>query len=160
MKKPKIISELNEFILRGNMIDLAVGVIVGGAFNNIVKALVDDVVMPFISIFTGKIDYSNYFIALDGNEYATLDAANAAGVSVIKYGSFISDVINFLIMAIIVFFMVKGINSLRRLGKTEEPKAPTTKKCPFCITDIDINATRCPHCTSVIPEEDEEKVDA
>lgn len=154
MKKPKFVSELKEFMLRGNMVDLAVGVIIGGAFNNIVKSLVDDIVMPVISLVTGKIDFSNMFIALDGGEYATLDAAKEAGAATINYGLFITGVINFIIMAVVVFFMVKGISALRNAGKKkeEEPVAPTTKVCPYCKSEIAIEATRCPHCTSEISE--------
>lgn len=151
MKKPKVVSELKEFMLRGNMVDLAVGVIIGGAFNSIVKSLVDDIVMPVISLVTGKIDFTNLFIALDGNEYATLDAAKEAGASTINYGLFITGVINFVIMAAVVFFMVKGINALRNAGKKKEEEVvaePTTKQCPFCKSEIAIDATRCPNCTS------------
>lgn len=153
MKKPKVVSELKEFMLRGNMVDLAVGVIIGGAFNSIVKSLVDDIVMPVISLVTGKIDFSNLFIALDGGEYATLEAAKKAGAATVNYGLFITGVINFVIMAVVVFFMVKGINALRNAGKKEEePAAPTTKQCPYCKSEIAIEATRCPHCTSEITE--------
>lgn len=151
MKKPKIVSELKEFMLRGNMVDLAVGVIIGGAFNSIVKSLVDDIVMPVISLLTGKIDFTNLFIALDGNEYATLEAAKEAGASTVNYGLFITGVINFVIMAVVVFFMVKGINALRNAGKKKEeeaPAEPTTKQCPYCKSEIAIDATRCPNCTS------------
>lgn len=154
MKKPKVVSELKEFMLRGNMVDLAVGVIIGGAFNNIVKSLVDDIVMPVISLVTGKIDFTNLFIALDGGEYATLEAAKEAGAATVNYGLFITGIINFVIMAAVVFFMVKGINALRNAGKKkeEEPAAPTTKQCPYCKSEIAIEATRCPHCTSEITE--------
>lgn len=149
MKKPKVMGELKEFMLRGNMVDLAVGVIIGGAFNSIVKSLVDDIVMPVISLLTGKIDFTNLFIALDGNDYATLAMAQEAGAATINYGNFITGVINFIIMAVVVFFMVKGINALRNVGKKDEaPAAPTTKQCPYCKTDIAIDATRCPNCTS------------
>lgn len=154
MKKRKIMSELKEFMLRGNMLDLAVGVIIGGAFNSIVSSLVDDVIMPIISLVTGKIDFSNLFIALDGNEYATLELAKTAGAATVNYGLFITGIINFVIMAVVVFFMVKGMNALRNAGKKKEEPKPTTKKCPYCKSDIAIDASRCPHCTSVLEEEE------
>lgn len=142
-----MLKEFKKFALRGNMLDLAVGVIIGGAFNSIVKSLVDDIIMPIISIFTGKIDFSNLFIALDGSSYQTLDAAKEAGAATLNYGSFISGVINFIIMAFVVFMIVKGVNKLNK--KEEEPvKAPTTKICPYCKSEINIEATKCPHCTS------------
>jgi large conductance mechanosensitive channel len=147
--------EFKEFVLRGNMMDLAVGVIVGGAFNGLVTSFVNNIIMPVISLFTGKIDFENMFVALDGAKYATLAEAQEAGTAVIAYGSFITAIINFLILALVVFFLVKGINKMRAATKKEEaPAAPTTKVCPFCKTEIDINATRCPHCTSELPAEE------
>lgn len=143
------IAEFKKFIMRGNVIDLAVGVIIGGAFQSIVKSLVDDIFMPIISLATKGIDFSNWFIALDGNKYGTLAQAQEAGAAVISYGNFISAVINFIIMAFIIFLFVKAINTLaEKTKKAEEPAAPTTKKCPYCMSEIDIAATRCPHCTS------------
>lgn len=141
-----MLKEFKKFALRGNMLDLAVGVIIGGAFNSIVKSLVDDIIMPFISLFTGKIDFSNLFIALDGGEYATLAAAQEAGAATLNYGNFISGVINFIILAFVVFLIVKGVNNMNK--KEETPSAPTTKICPHCKSEIHIDATRCPHCTS------------
>ena len=144
-------AEFKKFIMRGNVIDLAVGVIVGGAFQAIVKSLVDDVVMPVISLATKGVDFANWFIALDGGEYATLEAAQAAGASVLSYGNFISAILNFLIMAFVVFLLVKGINTAADKTKKKEeeaPAAPTTKECPYCKSEIAIEATRCPHCTS------------
>ena len=145
-------AEFKKFIMRGNVIDLAVGVIVGGAFQGIVKSLVDDVVMPVISLATKGLDFTNWFIALDGGEYATLEAAQEAGAAVLSYGNFISAILNFLIMAFVVFLLVKGINTIaEKTKKTEEeeaPAAPTTKECPYCKSEIAIEASRCPHCTS------------
>ena len=144
-------AEFKKFIMRGNVIDLAVGVIVGGAFQAIVKSLVDDLVMPVISLLTKGLDFSKLFVALDGNEYATLEAAQEAGAAVITYGNFISAVINFLIMAIVVFCLIKAINAVADKSKKKEeeaPAEPTTKECPFCKSEIAIEATRCPHCTS------------
>ena len=141
----KFLKEFKEFAVKGNMMDLAVGMIIGSAFTGIVKSLVDDIFMPVISIFTGKLDFTNWFIALDGNEYATLDAAKEAAAATLNYGNFISGLINFIIMALIVFIIVKILNKLK---KEEPAAAPTTKKCDFCKSDIPIEATRCPHCTS------------
>lgn len=142
-----MLKEFKKFALRGNMLDLAVGVIIGGAFNSIVSSLVNDIIMPIISLFTGKIDFSNLFISLDGTHYTTLAAAQEAGAATLNYGNFISGVINFLIMAFVVFMIVKGVNRLNR--KEEAPAAaPSTKICPYCKSEISIEATRCPHCTS------------
>lgn len=147
------IAEFKKFIMRGNVIDLAIGVIIGGAFQSIVKSLVDDIFMPIISLATKGIDFSNWFIALDGNKYGTLAQAQEAGAAVISYGNFISAVINFIIMAFIIFLFVKAINTLaEKTKKAEEPAAPTTKKCPYCMSEIDIKATKCPHCTSSLEE--------
>lgn len=144
-----MLKEFKEFAIKGNMLDMAVGVIIGTAFSGLVTALVNNVVMPLLSVFTGKLDFSQLFIAMDGNHYATLADAEAAGASVVAYGSFISQVLNFLIMAFVVFLFVRGVNKMRNHGKKEEaPKAPTTKKCPYCLSEIPIAATRCPHCTS------------
>ncbi len=141
----KMMEEFKKFALKGNMIDLAVGVIIGGAFNGIVSSLVNDIIMPVLSLFTGKLDFANWFIALDGNTYLTLADAQEAGAATLNYGNFISGIINFVIMAFVVFMLVKGINKLK---KEPAPAAPTTKKCPFCKTDIPLDATKCPHCTS------------
>mgnify|MGYP002514104120 FL=1 len=143
-----MLKEFKKFALRGNMIDLAVGMIVGSAFTSIVKSMVDDIFMPFISLFTGKVDFTNGFIALDGETYATLEAAQEAGASTLNYGMFISNIINFVIMAFVVFLFVKAVSKLHK----EEPKAVTTKKCPFCKTEIDLEATKCPHCTSELEQ--------
>lgn len=145
-----IINEFKEFIMRGNVLDLAVGVIIGGAFQKIIASLVNDVIMPIITLCTGGIDFTNWFIALDGNHYETLAAAQAAKASTLNYGTFLTEVINFLIMAFIIFMMVKTMNSLARRTKKNEKaeEAPTTKVCPFCKSEIAIDASRCPHCTS------------
>lgn len=151
----KFLEEFKEFATRGNMFDLAIGIIIGGAFTTIVNSLVNDIINPVLGIFTGSIDFSNLFVSLDGNHYDTLAAAEAAGANVFKYGSFISNVINFIIMALVVFVLVKIINRLRTPRHVEK-QAPTTKKCPFCCTEIDIKATRCPHCTSLIEVDKDE----
>lgn len=146
-----MLKEFKEFALKGNMIDLAVGVIIGGAFNSLVKSLTDNLIMPLLSLITGKIDFSNLFIALDGSDYATLAKAQEAGAATFNYGLFISEVLNFFIMAFVIFMLVKGINKLRSIGeKPLEEVAPTTKECPHCKSEIHIYATKCPHCTSEV----------
>ena len=152
----KMLKEFKQFAIKGNMIDLAVGMIIGTSFNKIVSSLVNDMIMPILGIFTGKIDFAKLYIALDGNKYESLAAAEEAGAACFKYGAFIAGLIDFLIMAFIVFLFVRGINKLREVGKEEEapaaPAAPTTKICPFCKSEISIEATRCPHCTSELGE--------
>ena len=149
----KMMKEFKQFAIKGNMIDLAVGMIIGTSFNKIVSSLVNDMIMPLLGIFTGKIDFAKLFIALDGKSYETLAAAEEAGVACFKYGSFLAGLLDFLIMAFIVFLFVRGINRLREANKEPEaPKAPTTKVCPFCKSEISIEATRCPHCTSELSE--------
>lgn len=150
MKKGRIknmLKEFKKFALRGNMIDLAVGIIIGGAFTGLVNSLVNDIIMPVLNVFTKNINFANLFIALDGVKYEDLEAAKAANAATINYGAFISGIINFLIMAFVVFLIVKWINKLK---KPEQVAAPSTKKCAYCLSDINIEATRCPHCTSEI----------
>ena len=145
--------EFKDFISKGNVIDLAVGVIIGGAFSGIVNNLVTNIVTPAISLLTGKVSFTDLFIALDGGEYATLAAAQEAGAATLNYGLFIQAVIDFIITAFVIFLLVKGINKIRSLGKKEEeaaPAVPTTKVCPFCKSEISIDATRCAHCTSEV----------
>lgn len=145
-----MLKEFKKFAIKGNMIDLAVGVIIGGAFNSLVSSLVNDVIMPLLSLITGKIDFNNWFIALDGEKYTTLAQAEEAGVAIVKYGTFISGVLNFFIMAFVVFIIVRSLNKLK---KKEAPAPVTTKKCPYCFTEIHKDATRCPHCTSELDKE-------
>lgn len=136
-----LIKEFKEFISRGNVMDMAVGVIIGGAFTAIVNSLVNDLLMPLLSILTGGFDFSALCIALgEGEDAATLN-----------YGSFISAVINFLLIALVIFVIIKAINTVFRKKKEDAP-APTTKECPFCKEQIAVEATRCPHCTSVLEE--------
>ena len=148
----KILKEFKEFISRGNVLDMAVGVIIGAAFKAIIDSLVKDVITPAISLLTGKTDFTNLFVALDGNKYATLAEAQEAGAATLNYGNFISAVINFFIMAVVIFALVKTMHTLAKLGhkkkEEEAPAAPTTKVCPHCCTEIAIAATRCPNCTS------------
>lgn len=143
-----MLKEFKKFALRGNMIDLAVGIIIGGAFSGLVNTLVNDVIMPLLSLITKSIDFRNWFIALDGKEYDTLDAAIAAEAPTVKYGLFLSGVLNFIIMAFVVFLIVRWINKLKKPAEVEV----TTKKCPHCLTDINLKATKCPHCTSDLEE--------
>ena len=146
--------EFKEFILRGNVIDLAVGVIMGGAFNAVVKSLVDDVIMPPIGLLLGGLNFSDLFILLKAGlpapPYASLADAQAAGAVTINYGVFINAVISFLIVAFVVFLLIRNINRLRR-EEEAPPAEPTTKECPFCLSTIPIGATRCAHCTSELP---------
>lgn len=144
-----MLQEFKKFAIRGNMIDLAVGVIIGGAFNSLVSSLVNDIIMPVLGVFTGGLDFSNWFISLDGTHYDTLAQAQEAGAATLNYGVFISGLLNFIIMAFVVFLMVKGINKLRDREKPAQvPAAPTTKICPHCQSEIHIKATKCPYCTS------------
>jgi large conductance mechanosensitive channel len=143
--------EFREFAMRGNVVDMAVGIIIGGAFGTIVKSLVDDVLMPPIGLLLGGVDFANFFVVLKEGAtpgpYAALADAKAAGVVSLNYGVFLNAVVSFLIVAFAVFFLIKAINSMQR--KQEQPAAaPTTKSCSFCATEIPIKATRCPHCTS------------
>ena len=146
-----IAKEFRDFIARGNVIDLAVGVIIGAAFGKIVTTLVEGVIMPPIGLALGRIDFSSLFYALDISKGvpASLADAKAKGIPVIAYGQFINDIISFLIVALAVFVLVKQVNRLKR----EEPAAaaaPSTKECPYCATAIPLNAKRCPNCTSAL----------
>ncbi len=150
------LGEFKKFIMRGNVMDMAVGVIVGGAFTAIVTSLNKDILTPILGIFGGT-DFSNLYVQLTGREttYATIAEAQEAGVAVLAYGNFITAIINFLITAFVIFCLIKSINAVSdKLTKKEEekPAAPTTKICVFCKSEIAIDATRCPHCTSVLEE--------
>lgn len=136
--------DFKKFAMRGNVIDMAVGVIIGGAFGKIVTSVVNDIVMPPVGMLLGNVDFSNLFISLNGKEYATLEAAKKAGAPVLAYGSFMNTVIDFLILAFIIFMMIRQINKL-----TPEPAPkPEPRVCPYCKSEIAADATRCPHCTS------------
>lgn len=143
----KFAKEFKEFISRGNVLDLAIGVIIGGAFGKIVSSLVDDIIMPFIGLLTGGVDFTQKYIALDGNTYESLAKAKES-TAVFAYGNFIQNIVDFLIIALVIFIVIKNINKVQSLGKKEEEVAPTTKVCPFCKSEVAIDATRCPHCTS------------
>lgn len=150
----KFINEFKDFIANGSAFDLAVGVIIGSAFGNIVNSLVADIIMPPIGMLLGNVDFTNLYVQLNKGAVniptgTSLTAAQEQGAVVIAYGSFLMTIINFLIVAFFIFLLVKGINQLRNLNKKAEVAVePTTKVCPFCKTDIPLEATRCPHCTS------------
>jgi len=139
-----MLKEFKEFAMKGSVLDLAIGVIIGAAFGKIVTSLVEDVLMPPIGLLVGKIDFSNLFINLSSTPVASLDAARKAGVPIIAYGAFLNNVVNFLIVAFVIFVLVKQINRMKR---GEEP-APEKKECEFCASSIPIKAVRCPECTS------------
>lgn len=144
-----MLEDFKKFAMRGNVVDLAVGVVVGGAFGKIVTSFVNDIIMPLLGLLVGGFNFSNLFIQLksDGNTYTTIQAANEAGIPTLNYGLFISTVIDFLIIAFSIFMVIRWFNRFKRKEevKVEEPK---TKECNFCFTEIPIKATRCPHCTS------------
>ncbi|WP_415328619.1 large conductance mechanosensitive channel protein MscL [Clostridium perfringens] len=146
--------EFKEFAMKGNVIDLAIGVVIGGAFGKIVTSLVNDIIMPVVGSLVGKVDFSNLYINLSGQQFNSLQEAQAAGAATINYGLFLNNLINFLIIAFSIFIVIKQINKLKNFtNKKEEVKVEATEKdCPYCCTKIDIKATRCPHCTSVLEE--------
>lgn len=144
--------EFKEFAMRGNVIDLAVGVIIGGAFQKIINSLVNDIIMPLIGLAMKGTDFATKFIALDGGEYASIEEATAAGAAILTYGNFIAVIIDFIIVAFTIFCLVKTINVIRskttKKEAEEAPADPTTKICPYCKSEIAIDATKCCHCTS------------
>ena len=142
-----MMKDFKAFVMRGNVLDLAVAVIIGAAFGPIVTSLVSDIVMPPIGLILGHVDFKDLFICLNGKTYATFAAAKEAGAPTIAYGQFLNTVINFLIVAFVVFLLVRGASKLQRKPEPA-PAAPTTKDCVFCCTAIPIAAKRCPHCTS------------
>jgi large conductance mechanosensitive channel len=140
-----MIKEFREFIARGSVLDLAIGVIIGAAFGKIVTSLVDDIIMPPIGLLLGRVDFTNLFIDLSGQSYPSLETAKAAGAPTINYGVFLNTLIQFVIIAFVLFMIIRQANRLKR---TEEPPAPTTRDCPYCLEAIPLKATRCAHCTS------------
>jgi large conductance mechanosensitive channel len=141
-----MLEEFKKFAMRGNVIDLAVGFIMGGAFGAIVSSLVNDVIMPPIGLILGNVDFANLFINLSGKAYPSLKVAKEAGAATINYGLFINTVINFVIVAFVLFLLIRAVNKMTE--KPAAPVAPTTKDCPYCFSKIPIKATRCPNCTS------------
>jgi large conductance mechanosensitive channel len=148
------VGEFQEFITRGNVMDLAIGIIIGAAFTGIVNSLVNDIIMPPIGLVTGKVDFSGMFLPLDGKFYPTLAAANAVNAPVIRYGLFLNAVINFLIVGVVIFFIVKQINRLKRKQAAEDQaEVPEVRHCPYCMEQVHEQATRCPHCTAELKSE-------
>jgi len=142
-----MLREFKEFAMRGNVLDMAVGIIIGAAFGKIVSSFVNDVIMPPIGLLVGNVDFSNLFINLSGQSYASLAAAKAAGAPVVAIGVFLNSVFDFLIVAFVIFLLIRQVNRTKR--QTEVPAvAPITRDCPFCWSSIPMKATRCPHCTS------------
>lgn len=144
-----MMKEFKEFAVKGNVIDLAVGVVIGGAFGKIVTSFVNDIIMPVVGRLVGGMEFSNYFISLDGRKFPSLEAAQAATAPTLNYGLFIQNIVDFLIIAFAIFIAVKQINKMKRKEEEVEPEV-TTKECPYCITEIPLAASRCPHCTSVL----------
>ena len=146
-----MLKEFKEFAMRGNVVDMAVGIIIGGAFGTIVKSMVSDVLMPPIGLLLGNVNFSNMFLTLKGGDvagpYATPEAAAEAGAVTVNYGVFIDNIISFLIVAFAVFLLIRSINNLKK-KEEEAPPPPDKKDCAFCFTSVPIKATRCPHCTS------------
>jgi large conductance mechanosensitive channel len=140
-----MLKEFREFIMRGNVMDLAVGVIIGAAFGKIVSSLVSDVIMPPIGLLLNGVDFANLFISLNGQPFATLAAAQAAGAPTLNYGSFINAIIDFLIVALAIFLLIRAVNHMQ---KPAPAAPPVTKECPYCLSTIPLKASRCPHCTS------------
>jgi len=139
--------EFKEFAMRGNVLDMAIGIIIGAAFGKIITSLVSDVIMPPIGLLLGKLDFSNLYINLSGQPYASLAAAKAAGASTINYGLFINTVIDFIIVAFVIFLLIRQVNKLKRQPEVAAA-VPITKECPYCLSAIPVKAVRCPHCTS------------
>lgn len=143
-----MLEEFKKFAMRGNVIDLAVGFIMGGAFGGIVTSLVKDIIMPPVGLILGRVDFASLYIDLSGKGYATLADAQKAGAPTINYGAFINTLINFVIVAFVLFLLIRAVN--RMTAKPAAPVAPNTKDCPYCFSSIPIKATRCPNCTSQV----------
>ncbi len=139
--------EFKEFAMRGNVLDMAIGIIIGAAFGKIVTSLVTDVIMPPIGLLLGKLDFSNLYFNLSGQPYPSLAAAKAAGASTINYGLFINTVIDFIIVAFVIFLLIRQVNKMKRQPEVAAA-VPTTRECPYCLSVIPVKAVRCPHCTS------------
>ena len=142
-----MIKEFKEFVIKGNVLDMAVGIIIGAAFGKVVTSFVNDVLMPPIGLLLGKVDFGNLFINLSGKSFESLADAKKAGAATLNYGLFLNTAIDFLIVGFAIFILVRQVNHLKRQAPAA---APTTRACPFCMTDIPLKATRCPHCTSTV----------
>lgn len=146
-----MLKEFRDFAMRGNVVDMAVGIIIGAAFGKIISSLVADVIMPPIGLLLGKVDFSDLYISLSGASFDSLDAAKKAGAPVIAYGAFINTVLDFVIVAFAIFILIKQVNRLRALTEKPQPAAAaTTRECPYCLSTIPLGATRCGHCTSTL----------
>jgi large conductance mechanosensitive channel len=145
-----MLKEFREFALKGNVIDLAIGIIIGAAFNKVVQSLVNDIIMPPIGMLMGKMDFSALFVNLSGKQFETLVEAKKAGAATLNYGLFINTIVDFAIMAFVVFIMVKQINRIKR--EAPAAAAPATKECPFCLSIVPLAATRCSQCTSMFEQ--------
>ena len=146
-----MLKEFRDFAMRGNVIDLAIGIIIGGAFGKIVNSLVNDVLMPPLGLLLGRVDFSSLFVSLSGQHFGSIAQAKAAGAATLNYGEFVNTIVNFIIVAFAVFLLVRQINRLTaKLGPDQVPPSPTTKECPYCISTIALKATRCPHCTATL----------
>lgn len=143
----KILAEFREFIMRGNVLDMAIGIIIGVAFGKIITSLVNDVLMPPIGLLLGNVNFKDLYVNLSGTAYQSLQAAQAAGAPTINYGIFLNTVLDFIIVAFIIFLIIRAFNQFKKKSKTAEP---TTKECSFCKMEIPIKATRCPNCTSTL----------
>ena len=148
--------QFKKFAFKGNIFELATGVIIGNAFTKIVNSLVNEIIMPSLSILTDKVDFNSWFIALDGNTYASVEEAKAAGASIINAGAFITNIIDFFIIAIVAFLFMQLISKAKKKEVVQEAKTEkiTTKACQYCFSTININATRCPNCTSMLDKEE------
>jgi len=142
-----MLKEFKEFAMRGNVLDMAIGIIIGAAFGKIITSMVNDIVMPPIGLLLGKVDFSNLFINLSEKQYPTLAEAKAAGAATLNYGLFLNTVIDFIIVALVIFMLIKQVNRMKRRPEVPSEK-PTTRECLYCLSSIPIKATRCPHCTS------------
>ena len=140
--------EFKEFAMRGNVLDMAVGIIIGAAFGRIITSLVNDVIMPPIGLLLGRVDFSSLFINLSGTPYASLADAKKAGAAVIGYGAFLNTILDFVVVAFVIFLLIRQVNKMK---KEPAPAAATTKECPYCLSVIPIKATRCGHCTAQLP---------
>lgn len=143
-----MLKEFKTFVLRGNVLDLAVAVLLGASFGKTVSSLVNDIIMPPLGLLLGRVDFSSLFVSLSGVPYASLAKAQEAGAATLNYGLFIKALVDLLIVALVMFLLIRLVNRAQQLRATETPPSPSTKDCPFCLSSIPLKASRCPHCTS------------